>query len=386
MRRAAFALVLLAGLALAQRPAPDPLATAAWQREEVGEGVRLSNLEFDVLFGAPQSIAVLEIERGVRVDVVGAAGRELTTRLAARAGALAAVNGGFFDTKNGDPVGLLKVDGALVNPANEGQGSLGIDARGRLSLGARPAGDWPPMVDALGAGPMLVTGGRVVDHGERQRTIRHPRTAIGLRGDGDVVMVVVDGRNAKAAGMSFEELGAVMVALGCVEALNLDGGGSSTMWVAGPGIVNHPCDNKRFDAAGERTVANAVLVSTAAVRVVDEEVAVLEEGAFELRDGVEDAWRGDLAVGTGTARWRLSVPRVGRYRVFARWPAVDGVRAGKVEVRGGGLEVTLDQRGRRGRWNEVGEVVFGAEEVELQWRAEADRDLLVDALRLVERR
>jgi exopolysaccharide biosynthesis protein len=50
-----------------------------------------------------------------------------------------------------------------------------------------------------------------------------------------------------------------MLALGCEYALNLDGGGSSTAWVAGKGIVNYPSDNKKWDHQGERSVATALL-------------------------------------------------------------------------------------------------------------------------------
>ncbi|MCR5710669.1 MAG: phosphodiester glycosidase family protein, partial [Bacteroidales bacterium] len=49
-------------------------------------------------------------------------------------------------------------------------------------------------------------------------------------------------------------------ALGCRDAINLDGGGSTTMVVSGR-IVNHPCDNRKFDPAGERSVANAICIS-----------------------------------------------------------------------------------------------------------------------------
>jgi exopolysaccharide biosynthesis protein len=63
--------------------------------------------------------------------------------------------------------------------------------------------------------------------------------------------------------MNLIELQQVMRWLGCVSALNLDGGGSSTMYIKGEpenGVVNYPSDNKKFDHAGEREVANTVLL------------------------------------------------------------------------------------------------------------------------------
>ena len=95
---------------------------------------------------------------------------------------------------------------------------------------------------------------------DKFNTNRHPRTAVGRRPDGTVLLVVADGRNAQAAGLSMSELQQVMAALGCRDAVNLDGGGSTTMVVRGQ-VVNHPSDNKQFDPAGERVVANAIVVT-----------------------------------------------------------------------------------------------------------------------------
>ena len=84
--------------------------------------------------------------------------------------------------------------------------------------------------------------------------------------DGTVVFVVVDGRLPEAAGVSTTELSLIMSWLGCRDALNLDGGGSSTMVFDG-NVVNHPSDNKKFDHQGERVVANAIVVRDACYKV-----------------------------------------------------------------------------------------------------------------------
>ena len=91
-------------------------------------------------------------------------------------------------------------------------------------------------------------------------TNRHPRTALGKQSDGTIVLVVVDGRNERAAGVSMTELQEIMRWLGCIEAINLDGGGSSTM-VVNKKVVNHPSDNELFDPEGERVVQNAIVIS-----------------------------------------------------------------------------------------------------------------------------
>jgi len=84
---------------------------------------------------------------------------------------------------------------------------------------------------------------------------RNPRTAVGITGNGRIILVVVDGRTSVSVGYTLYQLGKEMQALGAVDAANLDGGGSATMWVRGLGVVNHPTDS-----TGERPVSNAIVI------------------------------------------------------------------------------------------------------------------------------
>jgi thiol-disulfide isomerase/thioredoxin len=135
----------------------------------------------------------------------------------------------------------------------------GAKAEIKTSIEAEPPLPFPPDF-LIGGGPRLLSGGKSVPseadaYPEGFYATRHPRTAIGARADGIVVLVAVDGRQPKVGvGMSIAELASLMAELGCVEALNLDGGGSTTMVVKGK-IVNSPSD-----AAGERAVSDALLV------------------------------------------------------------------------------------------------------------------------------
>jgi hypothetical protein len=95
---------------------------------------------------------------------------------------------------------------------------------------------------AIGGNPALVRKGKNLQQ-KQTRTdsmfLRNPRTAIGWN-DHEFFMVVVDGRQKDfSVGMTFSELAALMLKLGCKDALNLDGGGSSTMWLNGK-VVNQP--------------------------------------------------------------------------------------------------------------------------------------------------
>ena len=72
---------------------------------------------------------------------------------------------------------------------------------------------------------------------------------------------MVDGRfPSQGEGMSINELEVLCESLGLFEAINLDGGGSSTLWAKDAGVINHPYDNQKFDHEGERVVPNVIIV------------------------------------------------------------------------------------------------------------------------------
>lgn len=364
---------------------------ASWRSDEVGDGVWLRQRWIERLFAGPQSLTVLEIPpaAGLRFDVEAPGALTRTSAMATQRSALAALNGGFYNTKNGAPVGLLRLDGALANAATAGQGSLGVDAQGRLALAVRPAGDWPEVHEALGAGPFLLRDGEVLDHGPKQKTVRHPRTAIGRTADGRVLWLTLDGRTEKAAGTSHEETARILRALGCREALNLDGGGSSTLWVTGRGVCNFPCDNKRYDHEGERKVANALLLHGAAVVVADDDAARLHGDGWrqrqdgERRHAADFAWLADGAA--GRAEFAVELPRAGRWRVFA-WapvlPAAAGLGAWQVALAG---EAAVARTPVGGSWVELG-VVAQREpgRASVVFTGVAGQPLVADAVRWLE--
>jgi exopolysaccharide biosynthesis protein len=112
----------------------------------------------------------------------------------------------------------------------------------------------------INGGPTLLVKGHVQTDPEGFNptsfvNFRHPRTAIGTRKDGTLALVTVDGRQPrKSVGMTIPELAALLLELGCEEALNLDGGGSTTMVIRGKVV------NSVSDATGERFVSEALLI------------------------------------------------------------------------------------------------------------------------------
>ena len=115
------------------------------------------------------------------------------------------------------------------------------------------------ILHAVGGGPRLLRNGAVSIEAEQEGIsqafvdTRHPRTALGYN-DTTIFLVTVDGRReGYSAGMSLPELASLLRELGAVEAINLDGGGSTTMWVKGE-IRNRPSDGR------VRPIANGILI------------------------------------------------------------------------------------------------------------------------------
>jgi Phosphodiester glycosidase len=129
-----------------------------------------------------------------------------------------------------------------------------------------PSDIWLKARDIVGGAGLLVRDGRAIDDWTIEQfargfaETRHPRTMIGTTSDGTIWLVTVDGRQPQlSAGMTLAELRALASRLDLVNALNLDGGGSTTMWVRGK-ILNSPSDT-----AGPRKVSDALLVFSAPV-------------------------------------------------------------------------------------------------------------------------
>ena len=120
-----------------------------------------------------------------------------------------------------------------------------------LQIATETIPDLKGVTTAIGGGPTLVRDGKTMPWGGFQ--MRHPRTAIGWNKD-HIFMVEVDGRQPNlSVGMTFPELAAYMIKLGCEQAMNLDGGGSATLWVCG-NVMNSPSEGQ------ERPGANSLVL------------------------------------------------------------------------------------------------------------------------------
>lgn len=129
-----------------------------------------------------------------------------------------------------------------------------------VTVALDPAWDDLGVTQIIGGGPRLVRDGRLEITGEEELfrddilVGRAPRTAIGITDDQKLLLVTVNGRQPNiSVGMTLEELGNLLIELGAIQAMNLDGGGSTTM-VIRDFVLNLPSDGK------ERPVGNAIVV------------------------------------------------------------------------------------------------------------------------------
>jgi hypothetical protein len=194
----------------------------------------------------------------------------------ARHGVLEALVGGFFTRPDGTPLGEVRTHGVVrdhvpfdapwhaVRACVHVEGGTARIAR-RNELAAEPRGD------LLQAGPLLVAGGDIAydpaadAEGFRAAAHqfdpdptdgRHPRAALGVA-DGRIVAVVCDGRSRHDAGLTLLELARLMVALGCSDALNLDGGGSAAL-ISGGHLRNLPRGDFETPEPGGRPITTAL--------------------------------------------------------------------------------------------------------------------------------
>ncbi len=192
--------------------------------------------------------------------------------------AIAIVNGSFFSKKPTRALGLVAAHNRILYPPHAGENTRGAvgftpqtilfdwicmnDIEGNRFKTDKP--DWNNCHAALGAGPLLIKDGTSLLstplEGFNLEQIA-PRTAIGQTKDGQVYLIVVDGRQpAWSAGVTLSELGELFISFNAHNALNLDGGGSSTMVIQNE-IINRPCDYAIPGQPGkERPVANVISI------------------------------------------------------------------------------------------------------------------------------
>jgi len=186
--------------------------------------------------------------------------------------------------------GGMVVAGRRFGPARAAIRDLRSDRRQRLvwSLG------WPNVGETIGGNPVMVKEGQLASNnlrGSHSIFRRHPRTGVALRKDGKIMFVTVDGRRPRySKGITLLGFARLMKSLGASWALNLDGGGSTTMVVKGR-VMNRPSDGR------ERPVGSALMLVGSAGRATSS-FPTMPAPEPEPTDGTVDP---QVAYGDGAA-------------------------------------------------------------------------------------
>ncbi len=271
------ALTLCTAIAFAQTPADSvAIVKAKWETRKVTKGIIAKQATFDQLYGGPQEVFIVEVNnKRHTLEALPHNRRELTTEKATREGAVAAINGTYFD--------IGKTDLSICYVAHKGVVTDSIYDVSPLSDGAfvatgnkvsivpwtgdrteRPLGD-----EVMVCGPLMLQKGLVQDFSDYSHIMgKHPRSGIATKKN-KTCLIVIDGRaKGRATGVTIPEFAHLLKILGMQDALNLDGGGSSVLWVepkvkflndGSPvcpctGILNTPSDGH------ERSVSNSIIV------------------------------------------------------------------------------------------------------------------------------
>jgi exopolysaccharide biosynthesis protein len=269
-------LILLTSLSL--RGQVKGFEKIRWQREKIAPGVVWKSSHTIIDDTIPQNINILIVDTRKRdVSVLYDPKKNVkTSTQASEAGALAAVNAGFFNIKDGGSATYIKVNGMVVDSDTASKwkrlanmnGSVVIDTEGNVHIMKVMDNSFydsgSEYRDVLITGPLLVHDKAKAILPQTSLVIaRHPRSSIGTKGKHKIILLTLDGRTIQASGMTLIQLADLMHLLKCTDAVNLDGGGSTTMFISGKpynGVVNMPCDNKKFDHEGERAVSNLIIV------------------------------------------------------------------------------------------------------------------------------
>ncbi|MGH2756953.1 MAG: phosphodiester glycosidase family protein [Actinomycetota bacterium] len=212
--------------------------------------------------------------------------------------------------------------GVVVAARRRGQGkafirSLRNHRRQRLawSLG------WPNVAETIGGNPVLVKDGELAYNnlrGSHSIFNVHPRTGVGIRGDGKILLVTVDGRRPRySRGMTLMGFARLMKSLGARWALNLDGGGSTTMVVKGR-VMNRPSDGR------ERPVGSALMIVGSRSSVRTSSISA-EEAGVAATDVMPSESAGIGAFGTTTefSEWSLAQQDPASIGGLASWLATE---------------------------------------------------------------
>jgi len=233
------------------------------------------------LFNSFQSFNILNIDTSIRKLTIAYTENILmpTPNLTESIGGIAAVNGGFHAYgKNIGSITKLRVDNndIVINDTvtdwglteEDVEGVLTIDTSGLVNIVSTiDVDNWINACTFIHSGPLLLLNGDIQPlENNNWNNVRNPRTGVCISYNGKVKLITVDGRFYTSAGMTLPEFQTFLKILGCKSAINLDGGGSTTMYLKNIGVINEPRDKPPPGVEGfnnctiVRKISNAIVV------------------------------------------------------------------------------------------------------------------------------
>ena len=252
------------------------LRNANWQTIHSDSGIVIKTVNCR-LFDTPQNISVLAFDPKKFDIAVGITDTLTTTsRMAESLKADYAINGSFFDfagpaltlvktpIKTSANISLKQV--TRTNWALLGLNNTTSTVQIKHTTCDRMLSEATHYSYAIASYPLLLQNSKIMldtcDYSHSKFNDRNPRSLVGIDRKRWIVFVAIDGRaDGKAIGMTLAEECSVASWMGLTDALNLDGGGSTTLWSHDYNVINYPSDNNTFDHNGERKVSNIIYIT-----------------------------------------------------------------------------------------------------------------------------
>ena len=249
------------------------IASIDWEISVSQEGIVHKRASFSSLYKGPQYINLIEIspKASMHFGISASDAMKETSLIAQEREASVAINGSFYNMQKGNSVCYFRIGKEVIDTTLTEEFRMRVTGAVHTHKQKVKILPWNADIEKkyrqrkgtlLASGPLLIMDGKTCTWEACDSSFiftKHPRSAIFLTKDKRTVFITVDGRSpGHADGVSIPELAHLIRILGGYDALNLDGGGSTTLWMEGEGVLNSPSDNRKFDHQGERKVSNII--------------------------------------------------------------------------------------------------------------------------------
>jgi len=228
-------------------------------------GLRYREVKKCYLFGAEQTISIMEVDPSVcRIEFVQEEHKQTPRKIGKDNNAIAAINGSFYKVHSRKAIvsGVLKINDTIQPSLNYDYflDAVVVEDKNVSIVSCKTQDE---LIDnyknVMTNAPLLVSNGEQLLQND---VLPYARTLVATRltdKGNQVLFIVVEGFSKKR-GMTFDQCGKLALLLGCNNCLNLDGGGSSAMWVKNKGVINKPSDRWALMFSWLRKVANCIII------------------------------------------------------------------------------------------------------------------------------